>query len=101
MAEAQYQELKALGGDDYEAMIIIMEDSSFSLPSESYCKQLRTQYGLTMPVLMDDGTLTSTLGISPKNHWNIVTTEGAEVVYKKKGSNTDSVAKTKLEELLQ
>ena len=101
MAEAQYQELKAIGGDTYEAMIVIVEDASFSLPSESYCQQLRTQYGLTMPVLIDDGTISSALGISPANHWNIVTTTGAEIVFKKQGKSADGTAKATVESLLE
>ena len=99
-ADAQYQELKALG-DDYEALFIVVQDGSSNMPSSAYCNQVRTQHGLTMPVLMDDGTILSTLGVSGANHWNIVFGEGGEIVYKAKGGNTDSQAKAKVEELLE
>ena len=78
-----------------------MQDPMFQLPTEAYCQQLRTQYDLTMPVLIDDGTLMSTLDISPANHWNIVTTKGAEIVFKQQGKITDGAAKAKVEELLE
>jgi len=45
-----------------------------------------------MPVLIDDGTVMSALGISSKNHWNIVVGEGAEVVYKQKYDDAGSKA---------
>ncbi len=99
-ADAQYQELKALD-DDYEALFIIVQDETAAAPSEAYCKQIRTQHGLTMPVLMDDGTILNTLGVTGANHWNIVFGEGGEIVYKSKGSNTDAPAKAAVEDLLQ
>ena len=52
-----------------------------------YCNQVKAQHGLTMPVLIDDGTIMSTLGITSANHWNIVFGEGGEIVYKAKGDD--------------
>ena len=52
-----------------------------------------------MPVLIDDGTVMGALGISSGNHWNIVTTEGGEIVYKAKYD--DAASQAKVEELLQ
>ena len=52
-----------------------------------------------MPVLIDDGSFMSTVGIVSANHWNIVTTEGGEIVYKAKYD--DEAAKDTAEALLE
>lgn len=98
MADAQYGELKGLGSDDYESLFIIVEDGSYGTPSAAYCDQIKAQYGLTMPVLIDDGTIVATLGLTSKNHWNIVVGEGAEIVFKSKYKDAES--KVAIEELL-
>lgn len=99
-ADAQYEELKALG-DDYEALFLIIQDPSSNVPTSAYCNQVRAQHGLTMPVLIDDGSIMGTLGITGANHWNIVFGEGGEIVYKAKGGSTDSQAKAKVIQLLE
>ena len=100
-ADAQYEALKAIGGEDYEALFLIIQDPSGGVPTQGYCNQVKAQHGLTMPVLIDDGTIMSTLGITSANHWNIVFGEGGEIVYKAKGGSTDAKAKAKVIELLE
>lgn len=78
-----------------------MQDSSAGLPSQGYCNQVKAQHGLTMPVLIDDGTIMSALGITSANHWNIVFGEGGEIAYKAKGGNTDAKAEDAIIELLE
>jgi len=45
-----------------------------------------------MPVLMGDATIMADLGISSANHWNLVTTEGSEIVFKSKYKDTETKA---------
>jgi hypothetical protein len=97
-AEAQYEELKALGGDGYEALIVIAEDGQSNTPSTGYCNQFTTQHGLTMPVLMGTASVIAMFGVMSKNHWNIVVGQGAEVVYK--NNFDDAGAKAAIEALL-
>ena len=60
MAEPRYQKYKDQG---LQAWILLSEDANGDSPSLEYCKGIRDQYGLTMPVLIDpDGVLPGALG---------------------------------------
>ncbi len=90
MAEPRYQQYKDLG---FDAWFVLSEDANGDTPSVEYCKCIRDQYGLTMPVLMDpDGVLPGTLGYSaPLNEWHFLLGEGAEVLFKGKYPNQDQL----------
>lgn len=90
MAEPRYQKYK---DDGFEAWILISEDASGSKPSLEYCKGIRDQYGLTMPVLIDpDGVLPGALGYSaPYNEWHFLLDEGAALSFKGKYPNQDQL----------
>ena len=90
MAEPRYQQYKDHG---FEAWIVLSEDGSGDTPSLDYCKGIRDQYGLTMPVLIDpDGVLPTALGYAaPLNEWHFLLGEGAEVLFKGKYPNQDQL----------
>jgi len=83
VAEPRYQQYKDLG---FEAWIVIAEDASGDDPSFDYCKGVREQYGLTMPILMDPNhVLPDALGYSaPHNEWHFLLGEGVELLFKGK-----------------
>ncbi len=86
MAEPRFQQYKDSG---FNAWILLSEDASGDTPSLEYCKGIRDQYGLTMPVLIDpDGVLPAALGYSaPLNEWHFLLGEGAELIFKGKYPN--------------
>ena len=58
-----------------------MNDSNFGLPTASYCRQIRTQHGLTMPVLYDpDGRLAAP-GLQQR-HVHLVLEPGRRVFHR-------------------
>jgi hypothetical protein len=79
--ENRYQSLQTQG---YKQYLLINDGSGFgSTPTATYCKQVRTQYGLTFPVLYDPvGTFTSTFGFAGSNEQNLVLEEGGVIVFK-------------------
>ena len=50
-----YGAYQQYNGQGFEAFFVIAQDTSGQPPTASYCSQLVTQYGLTMPVLYDAG----------------------------------------------
>ena len=90
MAEPRYQKYKDQG---LQAWILLSEDANGDSPSLEYCKGIRDQYGLTMPVLIDpDGVLPGALGYAaPLNEWHFLLGEGDALLFKGKYPNQDQL----------
>ena len=81
-AEQVYQTYRAQGGNDFEAWIIVTQTNTFGAPNANHCRSVRSQYGLTMPVLYDpNGDWVRMMGIST-NHYNIVLGPENRIEYK-------------------
>ena len=64
---------------DLGAVVVITADGDFGAPTAAYCREVREQYGLEMPVLFDTGgAFTGALGIA-ENDVHVIATSGLEV----------------------
>lgn len=89
VAEQRYQQFK---GQGFETYFFIASDASGKEPDAAYCKQVRAQYKLTMPVLYGSPMLLASLGITgPPNDWNLVIEKGGKLYYKKTGPFQDII----------
>jgi hypothetical protein len=86
VAEPRYQALKDQG---FQAYFFVAETASGQVPDADYCKQIRSQYGLTMPVLYGDADILAPLGIvgSP-NDWSLVIANGGQLLLRQKSGQT-------------
>ena len=96
------QRFQALKDKDYGQVMVISQTGSFGVPTSAYCKEVRSQYGLTFPVLYDPtGQLGGALGYgSNSNDRSTVLSEGMVIEFQGKFANQNSVQGT-LEGLLQ
>jgi len=66
-------------GPDFEGYMIISADAGFGAPDAADCEEIRTRYGVHMPVLYDPtGAFQTNFGVAP-NEINIVLGQGAEI----------------------
>lgn len=88
--ESRYQMYKSQG---YQQYMIIGAASGFgSVPTSTYCKTVRAQYGLTFPVLYDPtGAFKAAYGFFAPNELNVVLDQGGEIVFKGHYSSQSSV----------
>jgi hypothetical protein len=75
-------------GGEFEAYFIISENNQGGEPSQTFCRQLRTQYGLTMPVLRDVGGAFMAAMNTPPNHNQFVFGAENRIVFYRQGDNT-------------
>lgn len=64
--------------DGLEAFFIIMADASSRNPTRQFCEQIRQQFGLTMPVLINDRGQLNAAGLA-RNHLHLVLRPGSEI----------------------
>jgi hypothetical protein len=89
VAEQRYQAFKNQG---YQSFFYIAEDGSGQTADANYCKQIRAQYGLTMPVLYGNFDELAAIGFTGSvNEWNIVLSQGGKVELKQKGIQQNSL----------
>ena len=66
---------------DYEDYFVIYNDDVFRRPDAAYCRQVRAQYGLTMPVLYDPSGALSSVNLDNR-HVHFVLETGAVVNFR-------------------
>ena len=89
VAEQRFQAFKNQG---YQAFFYVAEDATGATATANYCKQIRAQYGLTMPVLYGNFDELSAIGLTGSpTEWNIVLSQGGLVELKNKGIQQNSV----------
>ena len=71
--------------------MIITETADFTAPDAAYCKTIRDQYGLQMPVLFDpSGDVLRAFNV-PTNDVHIVMQHGNKIAFKKQYTTTAAV----------
>ena len=66
-------------GAGFEGYVIISADAGFGAPDAAECEEIRTRYGIHMPVLYDPtGAFQANFGVA-SNEINIVLSEGAQI----------------------
>lgn len=89
VAEQRYQQYKDQG---FQTFFYVSETKSGKTPDAAFCKQIRAQYGLTMPVLYGPASALSSIGISlPSNDYNVLIKKGGEIIHFKKGGGQSAV----------
>ncbi len=89
VAEQRYQQYKNQG---FETFFYVAETNSGQTPDANYCKAIRDQYGLTMPVLYGPLSALGSIGISgAPNDWNVLIDKGGQLLYRKKGGGQSTV----------
>ena len=89
VAEQRYQQFKDQG---YQSFFYVAETNSGQTPDAAYCKAIRAQYGLTMPVLYGPLSILSSMGISgAPNDWNVLIDSGGKLLYRKKGGGQSTI----------
>lgn len=89
VAEQRYQKYKDQG---FQTFFYVSETPQGNPPDAAFCKSVRAQYGLTMPVLYGSASALSSLGISlPSNDYNIVLDKAGKILLHKKGGNQTTI----------
>ena len=79
------------------AYFIISEDSGFGRPSQAFCDGIRQQYGLTMPVLINDQGQLDAAGLRAR-HTHFVLEQGGGIVFRDQFNDSRFIAE--IEQLL-
>ena len=89
VAEQRYQDYKSQG---FQTFFYVAETPGGQTPDAAYCKAVREQYGLTMPVLYGPLSALSSMGLSGSpNDWNVLIDNGGTLLYRKKGGGQSTV----------
>jgi hypothetical protein len=85
VAEQRYQQFKDQG---FQTYFYVAETPTGKAADATYCKQVRSQYGLTMPVLYGNPQHLQPLGLTGTlADWNALIDEGGTLLYRKKGAS--------------
>ena len=96
VTEPRWQQLK---DQSYSQLLVILAAPS-GPPTTAYCSQVKAEYGLTYPVVIDPtGQLKDALALSGNNHHSIVLGAGGEIVLKQQYGIQSEVMITIEEEL--
>jgi peroxiredoxin len=92
--QARYDKYKAQG---YFSYLVIGQDEQSNPPTSTYCKKVRDQYKLTIPVLYDaKGDLAKAYGYAGQapNERNLILAQGGKVVLVKQYAVQSAVQAT-------
>ena len=88
VTEPRWQQFK---DQSYSQILVILAGAS-GPPTTAYCTQIKADYGLTYPVVIDPtGQLKNVLGLSGDSHHSIVLGSGGSIVFNEKYANQMSV----------
>jgi len=68
-------------------VFVVWQDNNGDRASQDFCRQIRTQYGLTMPVVVyTTDSAAASAGLAAR-HVDIVSERGARVVFRSEGDD--------------
>lgn len=92
-ANADYLQFKAADAD-FEWLFVITDTDAANAMTPAYCRAIRDDYGLTMPVLIDtDGVFPGHIGVTSTNAWTVALDAEGIILAKDKYDQTNAFAK--------
>lgn len=74
-------------GESYQTYFVVTEDANTRPATADFCRHVRDQFGLTMPVLYDETGELGRLGL-PTSHFHMVLGEEGRIEFKEQGRDT-------------